>query len=243
MTKRAKLATGISSAGVVCALLGLASVGLWRGVWLWTACSCAIAATAYARNRPALLGKRNGRLAWWRALPLLPYLAAFWIGCFVRRIQRRCAPYDEVAPGIYVGGRVGEEELPANVELILDLAAEWGEPTGLRTRPGYRDLAVLDGSYPPDEERLLAIVEELAAAEGRVYIHCEAGVGRAPTAAALVLIARGVADGPEAAIEQIRKRRPVVRLTRSDIRFIRRVAPRATPVAATGPARAAGLGA
>jgi protein-tyrosine phosphatase len=229
MTKPVKLAAGIGLAGSVCAALAVAlPVGPpWRGLAAWTALSCGMAAAAYTWNRPGVFGKRDGRLVWWRTLPTLPYLVAFWIGCACIRAWRGLSPYDRVAPGLYVGGRVEADALPRDVALVVDLTCEYAEPASLRRHPGYRSLPVLDGHVPPDEDALLALLAEMdAAAPAGVYVHCESGVGRAPTAAALLLMRRGVADDPDSAIELVRKGRPRANPTLSDRRFMARVAPR-----------------
>jgi hypothetical protein len=226
MTKPRLLATAIGGAGGACAVLAIAAPSPLRWLLAWIALACALVAWAYLVNRPGLYGKREGRLSWWRALPVLPYLVAYRIAAAVRAARRRYAAFDEVAPGLYVGARIDASRLPPDTELVVDLTSEVNEPRDLRRHPGYRGLPVLDGSIPPDEERFLELVSELAAAAGGVYVHCVSGRGRAPTAAAAVLIARGVADGPAAAFELLRKGRPVVKPTQSDISFVERIAAR-----------------
>jgi hypothetical protein len=210
----------------VCAALALSSPAPWSWLLGWTALACGIAAAAYAWNRPGVFGKRAGRLVWWRTLPTLPYLGAFWIGCWLIRVRRGLPAYDQVAPGLYVGGRIGADALPADVALVVDLTCEYSEPAALRRHPGYRGLPLLDGHTPPDEVAFLALLEEMHAAAGAVFVHCESGVGRAPTAAALLLIRAGVADDPAAAVELLRKSRPRIHPTRSDREFMARIAPR-----------------
>jgi protein-tyrosine phosphatase len=87
-------------------------------------------------------------------------------------------------------------------------------------------LPVLDGSFPHDEDLFLELLEEMVVTTGSIYIHCISGRGRAPTAAAALLLARGIADAPAAAIEMVRKGRPVTALTRTDVRFLERIAAR-----------------
>ena len=230
MTKPGILAAGIGCAGALCALLGWRLSGPWSALAWWTALSCAVASAAYLANRPDWLPKRDGRLVWWRALPLLPYLLAYRVGVFVRRARRRHAPWDEVTPGLFVGACVEAGRLPPGTSLVLDLTSEWAAPPCLRALPGYRSLPVLDGAYPHDEEQFLELLAELSAAEGGVYVHCESGKGRAPTAAALLLLGRGVVRDADAAIELVLKNRPVARLTATDLRFIRRLARRIAPL-------------
>jgi len=108
----------------------------------------------------------------------------------------------------------------------VDLTSEWPAPPRLRALPGYRCLPVLDGSTPPDDERFLALLEEILGASGGVYVHCEEGRGRAPTLAAALLIARGIVPDVASAIELVQKARPCARPTRTDRRFLERIAPR-----------------
>jgi protein-tyrosine phosphatase len=83
---------------------------------------------------------------------------------------------------------------------------------------------VLDGATPPDEEGFLRLLEEIRGASGGVLFHCESGKGRAPTAAALALIAREIASDPAAALELVRKGRPSAAPTRVDLDFVERIA-------------------
>src|SRR5262245_3234866 len=226
MTKPEKIAIGVAVAGAVCAGLGTLAEGPLRWLALWTAGSCFAVAWAYATNRPGVFGKRDGRLAPLRALLLLPYLAAFHIACALVRLHRHAPPWEEVAPGIYVGARVDPDDLPPGLELIVDLTCEFSEPEPVRSHPGYRCLPVLDGAVPPDEEEFLRLLEEVRCASGGVLIHCESGIGRAPTAAALALLAREIASDPASALELVRKGRPSAAPTRVDVDFVRRIASR-----------------
>lgn len=237
MTKPAILATGIGLCGALLVGLGANLEGLERWLAWWVALSCLMASAAYVANWPGVYAKRDGTILWWRALPVLPYLCAYWIGTLVRKLRREYPVYEEVMPGLYVGGRVPAHELPCGVELVVDLTAEMPMWRSLRGMPGYRGHPVLDGSCPHDEEAFLELLEELGSAEVPIYIHCVSGVGRAPTAAAAVLLARGIADGADAAMELVRKGRPAASPTLTDLRFLERMAARI----AAGPA-AASLG-
>jgi protein-tyrosine phosphatase len=226
MTKPAKLALGIGVAGAFCAGMAALGAGPLRWLALWTAAACFAVAAAYATNRPGLFGKRDGRLSAFRALLLLPYLAAFRTACALMRWRRRTPVWEEVAPGIYVGARLQREDLPPSLELIVDLTCEHAEPEPVRSHPGYRCVPVLDGATPPDEEGFLRLLEEVRAATGGVLFHCESGRGRAPTAAALALLARELVSDPAAALELVRKGRPSAAPTRVDVDFVRRLAAR-----------------
>ena len=218
------IALGIAVAGAGCGALAVESSGLVRAAWAWTAGSCAIASAAYLLNRPAWLGKRSGRLAP-RALVLLPYLVAFRIACAIIRSVRTPDVPTEILPGLWIAGRVDARSFPAGVSHVVDLVAEYDAPAWERALPGYRALPVLDGGQPPSARAFLDVVRDLRDVGDGVLVHCDSGRGRAPTMAAAILIARGVARDVETAIAFVRERRPVSAPTRVDVAFLETVAP------------------
>jgi hypothetical protein len=219
VTKPVKVGAGIGVAGAVSAILAALTGGFARILWAWTAVSCAVACAAYLLNRPAWLGKRDGRLSP-RALALWPYVIAFRIACAVMRAWRGADAPTRVAPGLWVGGRIDGATLPPAVTTVVDLVAEYSAPRAIRDLPGYRSLPVLDGGYPPDTAVFLDLVRELIACDGDVLVHCDSGRGRAPTMAAALLVARGQAGDVDGAVAMIRARRPVAAPTRSDLVFL-----------------------
>ncbi|HJW70804.1 MAG TPA: protein-tyrosine phosphatase family protein, partial [Candidatus Binatia bacterium] len=69
------------------------------------------------------------------------------------------------------------------------------------------------------------LVRELRDVTGVVLVHCDSGRGRAPTMAAAMLVARGLAPDVDAALALVRERRPVSSPTRVDVAFLRAVSP------------------
>jgi hypothetical protein len=192
--------------------------------WAWTSGSCAVATAAYLRNRPEWLGKRSGRLAA-RALLLLPYLVPFRIACgLIRRFRPPDAP-TELVPGLWVAGRIDARTFPAGVSHVVDLVAEYDAPAWERALPGYYALPVLDGGEPPDASVFLDLVRELRDVTRVILVHCDSGRGRAPTMAAAILVARGLAPDVDAALALVRERRPVSSPTRVDVDFLRAMSP------------------
>ena len=235
MTKPIKIATGIGAAGLVCAALAVATGGLVRALWAWTALACATACVAYVRNRPQWLGKHDGAPSV-RALVVLPYLVAFRIACRLMRWWRGADRPSEVAPGVWVSGRIRAGDLPRGVTRVVDLVAEYAADPVVRTLDGYRSLPVLDGGVPADADAFLALVHALAEGPGEVLVHCDSGRGRAPTFAAALLVARGVAPDVASALGILRARRAVVAPTRSDVAFLEAVAPRLRRLRTVAPA-------
>lgn len=168
----------------------------------------------------ALVGKdeRGGRAAWsW-------LIAGFYIGFLrsVRIIQSlyRTEPaYNLVAPGIYVGRRVDRDELPDDVGVVVDLAAELSPGAGLIQDPAidYRSVPSLDG-LAPDTSVLRTLMDRLERDERPIYFHCAAGHGRSATAAAALMVRRGLASDPVNAITLMRAARPKVKLGRVQAR-------------------------
>jgi protein-tyrosine phosphatase len=237
-TKPVAVALGIGVAGAACAGLAVATGGLVRVVAAWVAVACAVACTAYLRNRPDWLGKRDGAISP-QALVVLPYLVAFRIACRVMGRWRAPDRPTQVAPGLWVSGRVRAGSLPREVTTVIDLVAEYAADPAVRQLRGYRSLPVLDGGFPPDRARFLRLMRELAVPDrGHVLIHCDSGRGRAPTFAAALLIARGLALDASEAVAWVCARRPEVALTRSDLGFLVDVLPDLRAIARDGEAGA-----
>ena len=206
-------------------LAGLAAwLGGWGWVLLWPAVSFALVAAAYAGVGPRVFGKRpDGTLRPVHLVALLPFLA-FASGVWhVLRLTGGKPAWHEVAPGLYLGRRVFAGELPSGVGLVVDLTAEFVEPAAVRTGREYRSLPVLD-ALPPDEARFAALVAEVAAFPGPVYVHCARGHGRSGLFVAAVVLARGLAATPADAVKRVRGARPGVRLKKGQARLLERVA-------------------
>lgn len=226
MTKPRKLAVGIGSAALVCACLAALLAPPARWLVALTSVSCAISAAAYVWNRPDLYGKRDGRLVWWRSLPTSIFLGAFRIACALMRAWRRHPVKSQVSASVWVAGRVEASDLPDDVEWIVDLVSEFPEPAGVRAHPGYRFLPVLDGGIPRNEAPVLELLDELEDPSRVALVHCDSGMGRAPTFAALLLLRRGEATSVEDAIAQMKEARPFIHLGSADRAFLAGIEPK-----------------
>lgn len=224
MTKCTALAIGIGTGGAVFFAAGLATDGLFRVLAWWVTLACALSAFAYLTNRPGVYGKRDGRLVPWRAIATLPFLFAYGVAATIRTYARNYPAWNEVVPGLFVGGRVAAADLPPGTAQVIDFTSEVPAPADIRSRSGYRGHPVLDGGWPPDEMSFTALARELAETSVPLYLHCISGRGRAPTAAAAVLLARGTAGDVATAVELVKKGRPATSLTATDIAFLERIA-------------------
>ena len=204
-----------------------------RGLyWLlvWPGISLTLVGLAYLRLGPAVFGKKaDGTMAWYSFVPLLPYLLAAWAVWHVARILGREDCYNQVAPGLFVGRRPRSHELPSEVSLVVDLAAEFIECRAVRTGRRYLSVPMLDTGIL-DDDAFLALVREVADWPGPVYIHCAQGHGRTGTVAAAVLLAKRDCDSVDAAIARLRAARPRLAMGKAQLQFVRRIGDQILPV-------------
>ena len=77
--------------------------------------------------------------------------------------------------------------------------------------------------YAPSQQQLLAgaaAIDTLVKQKAKVYVHCKAGHGRSPTLVAAYLILKG--KSAKGAIAAVRKKRPGIHPTASQIRALAR---------------------
>jgi protein-tyrosine phosphatase len=214
---------------VIFAMLGLGLIAMAAvngGIaWLllWPAVSFFVVAAAYAGAGPRVLGKRpDGSLQpGWGAIAL-PFLMYSWAVWHALRLLSREPPWQEVAPQLRIGRRLLPREFPADVGLLVDVAAEFPEPGSNRVGRTYVSFPVLDASVPKVDD-LVALAQKICKHDGVVLIHCAQGHGRSGLVAAAVLLCRGKATTVIDAIRQIRASRPGVRLNPQQRRVLNEV--------------------
>ncbi len=210
---------------------GLSVICVAGAVWLrgpgwllvWPAVSLGAVAAGYLGLGAGVCGKRaDGRLAWWSVL-LLPYLLGAWVIWRLARLLGPNAPYEQVAPRIWIGRRLGTGEQPPEIAAVVDLTCEFAEPEHLRSGYAYRCFPMLDGTAPPAEE-LIELIDEVRNLPRPLYIHCAAGRGRAAVVAAALLVAEQHSADAEQAIERLRRCRPRTFLTGAQRRAVQEAA-------------------
>lgn len=107
----------------------------------------------------------------------------------------------------YIGRHPGGGRLPDDVDLVVDLTAEFDAPT---LPPGieYINLATLD-ACGPRLDKLRELIETLRTrrADKVAYIHCASGHGRSATVCTGLLIAKDpdlTIEGAEQRLNEIR---------------------------------------
>lgn len=139
--------------------------------------------------------------------------------------------YSRVTPMLYVGPQYrarGKRALArAGITHIVNMRSEFDDAAhGLipQDAPGrYCHLPTTDDAAPSPAHLAqgAAFIREAIGGGGKVYIHCSAGVGRAPTMAAAYLIEQGC--DMDAALDLIRKARPFIYLTPPQMQALRRL--------------------
>ncbi len=122
----------------------------------------------------------------------------------------------QITPQLHVGGqyrRRGWKRLAARgITAVVNLRSESDDNDAGIAPPRYLYLPTPDDA-PPTLEQLnegVAFITAEIARGGGVYVHCGAGVGRAPALAAAYLVSTGMK--PEQAWAMIRAKRPFIRL-------------------------------
>jgi hypothetical protein len=182
---------------------------LWNGVWLFGI------ALAYAARCPGLLMKRpNGTIHPLAYALYWPYHGLNMLLLYgVRRLGRARA-YDEIVPGLFLGGRLLSRDFPtpfttAESFAVLDLTSEFTEHPLLRLSPHYRLIPLLDATAPTLEQLQVGVAWIAEHHPDRsVFVHCAMGNSRSATFVAAYLISHGHAATVPEALDLIRSRRP-----------------------------------
>ncbi len=182
----------------------------WGALFSWPGLSLLLVALAYFRVVPSVFRKERGKIPLSAQLIHLPVL--FGQRLSLLHYRRKCNPWDEVVPGVWIGRQLGESEAAESVRrgvaAVLDLTMEFTEPPAFRALR-YRNVPILDLTAPsPDriEEALSFIAEE--SSRGVVYVHCKIGYSRTAAIAGSYLVASGRAATAADAVEILRKARP-----------------------------------
>ena len=151
---------------------------------------------------------------WVSFLGLAEFFIRFVTGAPIQRLS-------QVTPQLHVSGqhqgRGWKTLSKRGITTMVNMRTEFDDQAAGIAPPRYMHLKIVDNT-PPTLEHLQAgsdfIAQEIRQG-GKVYVHCAAGVGRAPTMAAAYLVSTG--RTPAEAWKQIRKVRPFIRPTPAQI--------------------------
>ena len=151
---------------------------------------------------------------WVSFLGLAELFMRFITGAPIQRLS-------QITPQLHVSGqhqgRGWKTLSKRGITAMVNMRTEFDDQAAGIAPPRYMHLKIIDNT-PPTLEHLQAgsdfIAQEIKQG-GKVYIHCAAGVGRAPTMAAAYLVSTG--RSPAEAWTQIRQVRPFIRPTAAQI--------------------------
>ncbi len=203
--------------GILLLALGVYERG-WFLVAVWLGCNFFILGVAHWRRAHGVFGKRaDGTLPLWSWLmffPLLIYTTAVWH--LVRRFSREPA-ITQVTDNVVVGRRLLASEFEGEFENIVDLTAEFSEPSPVRCSVSYRSFPILDAAAPAPEALRTAVAN---LRPGRTFIHCAQGHGRTGLFTLAVLLNSGVVRTVEDGLRMLSAVRPAVRLSKEQRKCI-----------------------
>ena len=185
----------------------------WGVLVVWPVLALALMATANLKSGPAVFRKSGGRLPLVSRMVLAPVLASQWLSLV--HYRRHCRPWDEVAPGVWIGRVLSEEEareaVARGVTAVLDLTAEFSEARAFLRDTRYLNSPVLDLTAP-SQAQLRAMSDFIAteAARGVVLVHCKIGYSRSAAAIGAWLVASGQACSMADACARLRRCRPSI---------------------------------
>jgi protein-tyrosine phosphatase len=149
--------------------------------------------------------------------PLRRYLRTQWQRAFGVNISR----IDDLT---FVGGQFRPEQWPRirllGIRAVLSLQAEY-EDTFVGTPPERTMRLEVPDFHPPTFAQLQEAVRFITDAHADslpVFIHCHAGVGRAPLTTAAYLISRGATA--KAALATILQARPIIELNNRQLALL-----------------------
>jgi protein-tyrosine phosphatase len=212
--------------GAVCLLAATTARG-WAWLLAWPGISFIIVAAGYARLGPRVLGKtQEGRLPLYVLVLHWPFLLFSYILWGAQRLWEAHPCAHRVAPGIWVGRRPHCHELPAEVDVIVDVTAEFPARSRVVGSRRYVCIPTLDG-MPCDRRAFVEAIDRLADEPQTLFIHCAQGRGRSATLAAALLIRRGLAQDVEEAEKMLLAARPSVRISPAQRQLVAQVSRRA----------------
>ncbi len=167
--------------------------------------------------KPAKKAIKGMYILWDRLTQQGLRVTAMWAADHIARIVTgaNIRSVSQITPQLHVGGQYRRRGWPRmaarGITAVVNLRIEFDNAAAGIAPPRYLYLPTVDDE-PPTLEQLhegcTFIAEEIAQGGG-VYIHCGAGIGRAPTTAAAYLVSTGLT--PDQAWARIRAVRPFIR--------------------------------
>jgi hypothetical protein len=134
--------------------------------------------------------------------------------------------FSRVTPQLFVGPQYRKRGLKLlereGIHAVVNMRIEKDDSLLGLAPSQYCYLPTVDDAAPSIEHLAKGVIfiDQVIQSGGKVYIHCGAGVGRAPTMAAAYLVSKG--SSLDSAIEKIRKVRPFIYIMPPQLEQLRR---------------------
>jgi len=135
--------------------------------------------------------------------------------------------YCQIQPNLFVGEqyrKLGKSVLAKRgIDSTINMRIEFDDTEHGLHFEQHRHFPTVNDTAPSLDHLLEGIefIKEVHQGGGKVYIHCEGGMGRAPSMAAAYLMYRGM--GMQEAIDFLTNKRPFVRLVPEQIEQLKRL--------------------
>lgn len=178
----------------------------------WCALSFLIVSISYISNKPSLLGKTHRGTFSPLLLLWLPAFFINWLFWRLSKLKSQEPTLQKVTPFLTIGRRVSADELPDEIDQIIDLTAEFNEPRRVRKKAFYYNFPILRGNVP-SFEKLLSFIDSIEFKGRKSYVHCADGHGRTLLFCVIALVKKGYYDSIEEATALIQRARPTACMT------------------------------
>lgn len=195
-----------------------ASAMFW--LFIWSGAAWVLAGMAYVANAAWIFGKAStGAVNWLYVVAFFPFLFVTHLIWHIQRLLTKESVHNEIVPGIWLGRRCYDAELPPDVKTIVDMTSEFIEPLEVRQGRAYICVPTLDASAPA-----LAVFRTLMESVSRsaepIYIHCAKGHGRSAMVVIAALMAKGIAPSLVEAERIVKQSRPGIKISTTQRRLL-----------------------
>jgi protein-tyrosine phosphatase len=179
--------------------------GLLSAIFIWTAVSLLLVATAYFGFGKHIFQRKKGQISWPAKLLLAPYLAGSWLS--YRWHLRKKKFVSKITETLYLSAYPSKQALTnLRIHHVLDLTNEFTQAAISSAKTYF--LPVMDLT-PPSPKTLVRAVRwlEKAQIKGNVLVHCTLGLSRSASVVVCWLVWRGHAKNVTDAILQVSEKR------------------------------------